>query len=203
MRRWRWWLLVSLLVWMSAQAADQPAAAAGDKTIMAYGKADGAAPGWAIVTLLPGGWTGDCCHYAKAIGVNEVIYRGTWTGKPERVMVLNVWPRKLPTLAAEWRADRKHYLSLDPRAKVKAFAVDNSSMRCHGMLYQGSDHVDDAVVFCDPGKITGIRYSWSMTIAANDPQRQKLVALFRQVVKKSLYMTYQKTPGSAAGRGPH
>jgi hypothetical protein len=118
------------------------------------------------------------------------------------VMVLNVWPRKLPTLAAEWRADRKHYLSLDPRAKVMAFPVDNSSMRCHGMLYQGSDHVDDAVVFCDPGKITGIRYSWSMTIAANDPQRQKLVALFRQVVKKSLYMTYQKTPGSPAERGP-
>jgi hypothetical protein len=30
--------------------------------------------------------------------------------------------------------------------------------------------VNDVVVFCDPGKAAGIRYSWSMTVGQGDPQ---------------------------------
>jgi len=71
------------------------------------------------------GWNKDCCTYAKAIGVNLVLYQGEWTGKPERVMVLNVWPAKLPTLAAEVDEDRQHYLQSDTHGKAEAFAVTN------------------------------------------------------------------------------
>lgn len=196
------WLAV-LFVALSVAVAARPGTPSGEKRVIAYGKADGAAPGWAISAPVPSGWTSDCCDYAQAIGVNAVLYHGTWTGKPERVMVLNVWPRKLPTLAAEWRADRKHYLGLDPRAKVTAFPVGNPSMPCHGLLYQGTDHLDDAVVFCDPGKVAGVRYSWSMTVAANDPQRKQLLARFRQLVGKSRYMVYTHAEGTAHASGTH
>jgi hypothetical protein len=170
--------------------------------VAASGKPDGAIPGWTISTSAPTGWTADCCAYAKAIGVDFVIYQGDWTGEPDRVMVLNVWPRKLPTLAAEWQADQKHYLQHDPLARVATFPVSNPAMDCHGLLYQGTDHIDDAVVFCDPGKAAGIRFSWSMTVAAGDPQRQSVTALFQKVIAQSSYMKYQQPlkPTDKAGQ---
>jgi hypothetical protein len=168
--------------------------------VIAYGKADGKTPGWAISTSAPAGWTADCCQYARAIGVNLVIYRGEWTGEPDQVIVLNVWPRKLPTLEAEWQDDRKHYLQRDPAGKFQPFVVQASkSMTCNGSLYQGSDHVDDVVVFCDPGEPTGIRLSWSMTLAANTANRQQALDQFRQVVARSSYMAYEDKHSAPAG----
>ncbi|HEX7816626.1 hypothetical protein [Dyella sp.] len=191
----------------AVQATDKPAA---DETgVMVYGKPDGDVPGWAINTIAPAGWTADCCQYARAIGVNLVIYRGDWTGEPDRVMVLNVWPRKLPTLQAEWDADRKKYLERDPAAKVEPFPIKanpQSGVSCSGGLYHGSDHVDDVVVFCDPGKTTGIRLSWSMTLSTPGGDRDQVLALFRKVVEQSFYMKYKDSRdnhGSAKGGARH
>jgi hypothetical protein len=184
-----WRLLFVLLVGTLAPSVF--ASEAGGQGVIVYGKADGKAPGWAIKTDLPNGWTNDCCTYAAAIGVNLVLYQGQWTGKPERVMVLNVWPAKLPTLATELQDDRQHYLQSDPHGKADGFQVRSPhAIACQGVLYQGSDHVDDVVVFCDPGEASGIRYSWSMTIRADDPNRQALIDTFKQVVQHSSYMTY-------------
>lgn len=182
-------LMLSLAV-VSGHAGEHKAAAPRDHAVIIYGKTDGNAPGWAITSSVPAGWTDDCCQYARAIGVNLVLYQGEWSGNPDRVMVLNVWPRKLPSLAAEWKADQSNYSKKDPRGSVEGFPVTLKTMSCHGLLYRGSDHIDDAVVFCDPGKATGIRLSWSMTVAADDAQREKITALFRQVVEASLYMKY-------------
>ena len=180
--------LMSLLLTVGATHA---AGAVNDKAVLAYGQVDGAATGWSIHTELPDGWTQDCCAYAKAIGVNLVLYKGDWTGEPDRVMVLNVWPAKLATLDAELQEDRKHYLQLDPAGKVSAFPLAHAGMPCQGVLYQGNDHKDDAVVFCDPGKASGVRLSWSMTLAHDDASRQDLLALFKRVVEQSRYLTYQ------------
>jgi len=169
-----------------------------DTSVQAHGAADGNVPGWTISTAAPAGWTRDCCTYAHAIGVNYVIYQGEWTGKPDRVMVLNVWPSKLPTLDAELQDDRKHYLQTDPAGKIDAFAVNNPHMPCRGVLYSGSDHVEDAVVFCDPGTAAGIRYSWSMTIPAADPMRQPLLDAFKHVVESS---SYAKTAVASSSTG--
>jgi len=188
-----------LLLFSSLAQAETPA---DSQLVSAHGNADGKIPAWSIKTRAPDGWTPDCCTYAKAIGVDFVIYQGEWSGNPDRVMVLNVWPRKLPSLAAEWKADQANYLKKDPKGKVDLFPVTLKAMACHGMLYQGSDHIDDAVVFCDPGKASGIRFSWSMTVAAKDAQRQQVTALFQQVVEKSLYATdssTSKVPVKAAG----
>ncbi|WP_019465833.1 hypothetical protein [Dyella japonica] len=171
--------------------------------VMAYGKADRDVPGWAITTDLPDGWTRDCCMYAKAIGVNLVLYQGEWTGDPERVMVLNVWPSKLSSLEAELQDDRHHYLGRDPAAKVGAIAIDNKSMTCRGVHYEGADHKDDLVVFCDPGLATGVRLSWSMTLAHDDPRKAELIALFQRVVDQSKYLKYSDEThgaGTKAGR---
>jgi hypothetical protein len=168
------------------------------KTTIIYGKADRDVPGWAIVTGAPQGWTVDCCTYASAIGVNAVIYQGEWTGKPERVMVLNVWPSKLPDLATELQDDRKHYLQTDPAGKVATITLHHPAMACEATLYEGSDHIDDVVVFCDPGKPTGIRLSWSMTFAANDPSMQALLDEFMRVVVASRYMKYVEPPKATA-----
>ena len=196
MRRLAIWLCVLMLV---------PFARADDaKGVMVYGKADGNAPGWAITTDSLPGWTQDCCKYADAIGVNLVLYQGDWTGKPDRVIVLNVWPAKLPSLDAELQADRTHYLQVDPTGKVTAFPVaDPKAIECRGVLYQGTDHVDDVVVFCSPGKASGIRYSWSMTIAAADPQRQSMLDAFKHVVEHSSYMKYVAGPGSTDKAAAH
>ena len=82
--------------------------------MLASGKADGDVPAWTIDAAPPAGWTADCCTYARAIGVDAVLYQGEWTGKPNRVMVLNVWPAKLASLDDELQADAKRYHQLDP-----------------------------------------------------------------------------------------
>ncbi|WP_196239482.1 hypothetical protein [Dyella monticola] len=185
------WLFAGLLL-----CAGSTVAAQADQTIHADGPAAGTAPAWSISTAAPAGWTGDCCTYARAIGVNYVLYQGAWTGKPERVMVLNVWPSKLPTLDAELQDDRKQYLAHDPHGKVGIFAIDNRRMPCRGVLYSGSDHIDDAIVFCDPGKAAGVRYSWSMAIDASDPMRQSLLDAFKRVAQRSTYTLSAQVSGS-------
>ena len=102
-------------------------------------------------------------------------------------MVLNVTPRKLPTLADEVQADRKHFLHAEPAAKVTGFMVQHRTMPSAATVYQGSDHVDDVVVFCDPGKDSGVRLSWSMTFDDADPVRRTLLDDFMQVVVASRY----------------
>jgi hypothetical protein len=159
----------------------------GTDDVLARGARDGKAPAWAIRVDSPAGWTRDCCTYAQAIGVNAVLYQGEWSGKPQRVMVLNVWPRALPSLAAEVQADRKRYLDLDPAGKASSFAVRHPDMPCEASVYQGSDHVDDVLVFCDPGRASGVRYSWSMAFDAGDPTRRALLDDFMRVVMASRY----------------
>lgn len=187
-------LMLLLLVSLAGHAADSEQG----RGVLVYGQADRDVPGWTILTDLPDGWTKDCCMYAKAIGVNLVLYKGDWTGDPERVMVLNVWPSKLSSLEAELQDDRHHYLDRDPKGKVSELAVDNRAMACRGVLYEGTDHKDDAVVFCDPGLATGIRLSWSMTLAHDDAQKQDLLALFQRVAGQSRYLKQSAgQPGAA------
>lgn len=181
----RVFLMLALCALAALAQAATPAAA---DNVLARGARDGDAPAWAIATTSPAGWTRDCCTYAKAIGVDAVLYQGEWTGKPQRVMVLNVTPRKLPTLAAEVQADRKHFLQADPAAKVTDLTVKHPGMPCEATVYQGSDHVDDVVVFCDPGKDSGVRLSWSMTFDDADPARRPLLDDFMRVVVASRYL---------------
>lgn len=190
-----------MLACLLLSAGTAMAAAPADTAVEAHGPADGNAPAWSISTAAPMGWTRDCCTYASAIGVNYVLYQGEWTGKPDRVMVLNVWPSKLDSLDAELQDDRKHYLQTDPAGKVNAFPVRNGHMPCQGVLYSGTDHVDDVVVFCDPGKAAGIRYSWSMTLSAADPMRKPLLDAFKQVVEHSSYAKY--VPAANVASKPH
>jgi hypothetical protein len=177
-----------------------PAAQHADRDVLVYGKADRGVPGWALLADAPAGWTADCCTYARAIGVNLVMYRGEWTGNPERVMVLNVWPRKLATLGEELAADRKQYLRRDPAAKAGRFPVRHRSMQCEATVYEGTDRFDDVVVFCDPGRATGIRLSWSMTLADADPQRRALLEDFMRVVVGAIYMRHQDATGHQVAR---
>jgi len=157
-------------------------AAGKDGDVLARGARDGNAPAWAISVATPAGWTRDCCTYARAIGVNAVLYQGEWSGKPQRVMVLNVWPRQLGTLADEVQADRQRYLQHDPAGKTSNFAVRHPAMPCEASVYQGSDHIDDVLVFCDPGAASGVRLSWSMAFDAADPSRRALLDDFMRVV---------------------
>lgn len=191
MKRWLVFL-ACVLVSLAGHAGgvDKPQDQDKGRGIMAYGKADQDSPGWAVNTLLPDGWTGDCCLYAKAIGVNLVMYQGDWTGKPERVMVLNVWPSKLSSLEAELQQDRHEYFARDAAAKMVELTIDNKAMSCRGVHYEGTDHEDDLVVFCDPGLATGIRFSWSVTVAHDDPRMTELTALFQNVVEQSRYLKY-------------
>jgi hypothetical protein len=169
-------------------ATDAP----GDATVQ--GKPDGDAPGWILHARAPAGWTADCCTYARAIGVNLVLYRGEWTGEPDRVMVLNVWPRKLPSLDAELDADRKHYLQRDPAARVGRFPLRHRGLACQAQVFEGTDHMDDAVVFCDPGKAAGIRLSWSVSFNDADPQRAALLEDFMRVVVGTRYRRQAVAP---------
>ncbi|TAL75204.1 MAG: hypothetical protein EPN56_06075 [Rhodanobacter sp.] len=179
----KWWCV------LFAGALALPAWAAGDD-VLAHGVKDGAAPAWAVAVASPGGWTRDCCLYARAIGVNAVLYQGEWTGNPERVMVLNVWPRKLATLDAELAADRKRYLQRDPAGKATLITVHNAHMPCQGVVYAGSDHVDDVVVFCDPGAASGVRLSWSMSFADGDTIKRALLDDFMRVAQGARYQHY-------------
>ena len=176
MRRLVGVLLLVLGAVVVAVAADVP----GEAT--AQGKPDRHIPGWTVHAPPPAGWTADCCTYARAIGLNLVIYRGEWTGEPYGVMVLNVWPRKLANLDAELDADRKRYLQRDPAARVGRFPVRQHGMPCKAQVFEGSDKVDDAVVLCDPGKAAGIRLSWSMSFKDADLQRAALLDDFMRVV---------------------
>ena len=182
-------VLMALALCLCAMAAQAAAAGQGDD-VLAHGVRDGQAPAWAIAVASPPGWTRDCCTYAKAIGVDAVLYQGEWTGKPERVMVLNVWPRKLATLADELAADRKQYLQRDPAGKASDIAIHNPHMPCRGVVYEGSDHVDDAVVFCDPGAASGVRLSWSVSFAAGDATRRALLDAFMRVATDARYQRY-------------
>ena len=193
----RMWMLLALLFFVGAATAATPA-----DDMLAHGARDGAAPAWSIAVATPDGWTRDCCMYARAIGVDAVLYKGEWTGKPQRVMVLNVWPQKLPTMAAEIEADHKRYLQLDPAGKVSGFAVQHRSMICEATVYQGSDHIDDVLVFCDPGEASGVRLSWSMTVNDNDPQRRALLDDFMQVVVATRYHRDHETHVPAHVAGP-
>jgi hypothetical protein len=161
---------------------------------LAHGARDGSTPAWTIAASTPTGWTRDCCTYARAIGVDAVLYQGEWSGNPQRVMVLNVSARKLPTLAAEVQADRKRYLQHDPSGKVSGFAVRHRTMPCEASVYQGGDHVDDVVVFCDPGGASGVRLSWSMAFDDADPSRRKLLDDFMRVVVATRYAPDAGTP---------
>jgi len=173
---------ILLLVFAGAAiGADVP----GD--VVAQGKPDGAIPGWTIHAPAPAGWTADCCTYARAIGVDAVIYRGEWTGEPYGVMVLNVWPRKLASLDAELEADRKRYLQRDPAARVGRFPVRHHGMPCGALVFRGSDQVDDVVVFCEPAKASGIRLSWSMSFKDGDAHRAALLDAFMRTAVGTRY----------------
>lgn len=191
-------VLLALLLGATAAQATSPgtAAAASASMVSASGAPDGRAPGWTIRSTAPSGWTADCCTYARAIGVDFVLYQGDWTGEPNRVMVLNVWPRELPSLAAEQQADTKHFLARDPAARVGSFPVRHRSMACLANVFQGTDHVDDVVVFCDPGKASGIRLSWSVSFADRDPRRAALLDAFMQVVIATRYQRGAGAPGT-------
>ncbi len=184
------WIVILLAVAALAQASPSD-------DVLAHGARDGDAPAWAIAVGTPAGWTRDCCTYAQAIGVSAVLYQGEWTGKPQRVMVLNVWPRKLPSLAAELQTDRKRYLELDAAGKTSSFAVRHPDMPCEASVYEGSDHVDDVLVFCEPDKASGIRLSWSMSFNDNDPARRTLLDAFMRVVMASRYQRYAAPPAHA------
>lgn len=181
---WRaWWLALGLAVLVPLAMAATP----GERPVAAHGARDGAIPAWTIATLAPAGWTDDCCTYAAAIGVNFVLYQGEWTGKPQRVMVLNVWPSKLPSLQAEVQADRKRYRERDPAGKVDGLVLHHRTTDCSGTVYTGSDKIDDVVVFCDPGAASGIRLSWSMSFDAGDSGKRALLGAFMRVVVASRY----------------
>lgn len=167
-----------------------------DPGVLVYGGGNGEIPGWAIFTDLPTGWMSDCCTRAKAIGVNLVLYKGEWTGKPEKVILLNVWTAKAPTLSVDFQRDRKQYLTSYPTAKEAAFPIANThKLACLGSIYQRDDNKDDVVVFCEPDRASHIRLSWSMLIAGNDPERQEVLVEFKRVVEQSLYMKYEDGTG--------
>lgn len=193
--RQRGWVWAGVL---AMALATLPAWAADSGDVLAHGVRDGKAPAWAVAVASPAGWTRDCCTYARAIGVDAVLYQGDWTGNPERVMVLNVWPRKLATLDAELAADRKSYLARDVKGKATAIRVSNRHMPCQGVLYEGSDHVDDVVVFCDPGAATGVRLSWSMSFADHDTTKRALLDDFMRVAVNARYEPWVAPPKAAA-----
>lgn len=192
----RLWL--ASLLWLLA-GASQATATADPHRALASGKADGGVPGWTLEARAPRGWTADCCTYARAIGVDEVLYRGEWTGEPNRVMVLNVWPAKLATLDDELQADARRYHQLDPAGKQQRITLAHAPMPCEANVYQGSDRLDDVVMFCDPGKASGIRLSWSMTLAANEADRRALLDAFMQVVRSTRYRRGYTPPDTPAG----
>lgn len=196
MRAWCAWAL--LLACAAVQAGGVP-----PPRLVASGKADGAAAAWTITADAPDGWTADCCTYARAIGVDAVLYRGEWSGEPNRVMVLNVWPARLASLDAELQADRKHYLQRDPAAKVNRLPIALSRMTCAANVFEGTDRLDDIVVFCDPGKRAGIRLSWSMTLADGDPQRRPLLAALMGVIGTTTYHSGRVAPAAIAKQARH
>ncbi|MEW5318207.1 MAG: hypothetical protein WDW38_009447 [Sanguina aurantia] len=190
------------LAWLTADAATLPMPIANSINATATGKPDGPAPGWSIATSAPTGWTADCCKYAKAIGVDLVLYRGDWTGNPAQVMVLNVWPRKLPSLDAEVKADHAHYLKGDPRGSVSEFPVATKNLACRGVQYEGSDRIDEKlllVALCTLAlPVAGWLYVRQMESLLREGQAQALLAAARAVAR-SLVVTGVVLPEDAAG----
>jgi hypothetical protein len=171
-----------------------------DDDVLVYGRGDPdkKMPPWSILAPKPGGWKVDCCNHAQALGVNLVMYQGKWTGKPEYVMVLLVWPSESRSLDSQLQADRQKYLQRHPAGKIEAFPVINSyGMACQGVLYesyQNDSNFDDAVVFCQPkNQASGLQLSWSITVNKNDSIHQQVLALFKRVVAGSTYMAYVPT----------
>lgn len=193
----RAWKLGVLLV--ACLASTLLLAAGTNDDVLARGARDGNAPAWAIAVATPADWTRDCCTYARAIGVNAVLYQGEWSGKPQRVMVLNVWPRKPGALTDEVQADRKRYLQHDPAGKTFTIVVRHPAMPCEASVYEGSDHIDDVLVFCDPGAASGVRLSWSMAFDAADPSRKALLDDFMRVVVATRWM---QDPGAPVTHAP-
>lgn len=159
------------------------------------GEANKGMPPWSILAPKPDGWKIDCCDHAKALRTNLVMYQGEWTGKPDRVMVLVVWPSESNSLESSLQADREGYLKDNPAGKIEAFPVTNpNGMACQGVLYEGRKHnedLDDAVVFCEPdNKASGLQLSWAVTIAKNDPAREQVLTSFKHVVEGSAYAAY-------------
>lgn len=188
------WLVPVIALMLASQALAA-------ERVVASGRADGNVPAWTVSARAPDGWTADCCTYARAIGVDAVVYRGEWSGEPQRVMVLNVWPARLASLDDELTADRTHYLHRDPAGRVLALPIAHPTMRCAANVYEGSDRLDDMVVFCDPGKASGVRLSWSMTLAADDDQRRALLEELLALVRSTSYRRgATPLPGPAA---PH
>ncbi|GAB3024560.1 MULTISPECIES: hypothetical protein [Oleiagrimonas] len=184
----------ALLLGLCAVSAQ--AAPASGKSAVAYGRAGDKWPGWSIVTDVPSGWTADCCDHARWVGVPMVIYRGDWTGKPEGVMVLNVWLSHGQTLEQDLDKDRDEYRRRDPKATIAALSMPTPrGVTCSGVRYHGSDGVEDAVMFCDPGQRTGIHYSWSISIGEKNPQRAATLNAFAQVVAHSRYLRYDPASG--------
>ena len=124
-----------LLIALALLAPFAAVAATSASDVLATDVRDGKAPAWAVAVASPPGWTRDCCTYAKANGVDAV-------------------------------------------------------------LYQGSDHIDDAVVFCDPGAASGIRLSWSMSFADADPAQRPLLDAFMQVATDARYERYTPPPAA-------
>ncbi|MEI7035572.1 hypothetical protein [Fulvimonas yonginensis] len=184
----------ALAALLLATAVGAGAAEAPPGEVTVQGGPDGGVPGWVLHARAPSGWTADCCAYARAIGVNLVMYQGEWSGEPDRVMVLNVWPRELPSLDAELDADRKRYLQRDPAARVGRFPVRHRGMACEAQVFEGSDGIDDAVVFCEPGRAAGVRLSWSVSFHDADPRRAALLADFMQVVVGTRYRRGTRAP---------
>ena len=67
-------------------------------------------------------------------------------------------------------------------------------MPCQATVYEGSDHVDDVVAFCDPGKASGVRLSWSMSFNDGGPRQRALLDDFMRVVVASHYRHYVAPP---------
>jgi hypothetical protein len=174
------------------------ASAADTVPAQAHGVADGTVPAWTIRTQAPAGWTQDNDNVARWIGAPLTLYQGKWDGKPERVIVLNVWPRQLPSLTDEWGADQKQVLQRDPKAVIAPLALGKTALNCRGFVYHGSDQIDDALAFCEPDAASGIRLSWSMAVATGDPAHAQLLAHFLRVVEASRYARDPTPPAKAA-----
>lgn len=162
--------------------------------MIAHGARDGSVPAWVVSTVSPASWVRDCCIHARDIGVQAVIYQAPWSGKPQRVMVLNVWPAQLPSLADDVDADRKRYLQHDPAGKVAGFTLRHPTMPCEASVYEGSDKIDDVLVFCDPGLASGARLSWSMAFDDADPARRAVLDDFMSVVMATRWANDTRVP---------
>ena len=109
---------------------------------------------------------------------------------------LNAESAERKALADELAADRKQYLQRDEAGKATAIRIHNPHMPCRGVVYEGSDRIDDAVVFCDPGAASGVRLSWSMSFADGDVTQRALLDAFMRVATNARYLRYVAPPAA-------